>query len=178
MTYLKSLKASNTLPFSIAQVIPGTVIGPSELIKTATDASAHMDRMSRTLLFNDSKPRYAFGFVHVEDCARVHIEALDEERVPDKELPDWFIAAAGSEKSRNGKDVWKEAARAIENCFRDEVLSGTFNVVGENAPINMPFYVDSSVTESMLLSGEKFKGIVECVEEVGHWYVQLAQGNP
>ncbi|KAF1961942.1 NAD(P)-binding protein [Byssothecium circinans] len=174
MTYLKSLRTSKQLPFSIIQVIPGTVIGPSELINTATEASAHMDRMSRALLFNEPKPRYAFGFVHVDDCAKLHIEALDEEKVAEDRIPDWFVAAAPSERGKDGKEVWKEVGHVLEKTFEEAVKKEVFTIGRDNAPINMPFYVDSTLTESMVLAGGKFRGLAECVEEVGSWYVRLA----
>ncbi|KAF2641169.1 NAD(P)-binding protein [Massarina eburnea CBS 473.64] len=177
MAYLKSAKAAKKFPFSIVQVIPGTVIGPSELVTDASGASEGMDRMSRALLFNDPKPRYAFGFVHVDDCARVHIEALDEEKVPEEKIPDWFVAAAPSVKGMDGIEVWKEAGDKLEKSFEGQVNSGTFTIGKHNLPINMPFYVNSTLTERMLLDGKGFRGLPECAEEVGKWYVNLAEGK-
>lgn len=177
MTYLKSLKTTEKLPFSIIQVIPGTVIGPSELINSATEAEAHMDRMSRALLFNDPKPRYAFGFVHIDDCAGVHIESLDEEKVPESDIPDWFIAAACSEKGKDGRELWKEVGDALEKTFEEEVKKKRFTIGRTNVPINMPFYVDSTLTKTMLLGGAKFRRFAESVKEVGSWYVKLADLN-
>lgn len=173
MNYLQSLRSSGKLPFSIIQVIPGTVIGPSELVSNAADASARMDRMSRALLFNDPKPRYAFGFINVEDCAKIHVEALDEEKVPGNEAPPWFIAAADSVKGKNGQDVWKEAGDYVEEQLRDSIEKGWFTVGRENVPLNMPFYVDSSMTRRMLMGGRDFKGFPQSVVEVGRWYTQL-----
>jgi nucleoside-diphosphate-sugar epimerase len=174
MTTLKNLRSSGKLPFSIVQVIPGTVMGPSELVSTKTDARKHMDRMSRALLFNEPKPRYAFGFVHVEDCAGVHVEALDEVRVPDAGIPDWFIAAGSSDQSKSGKRVWKEAGDSIESTFKNEVASGLFTVGRDNVPTNMPYYVDSASTETKLLRHGKFKCLKECVKDVAEWYRGLA----
>ena len=145
MTYLKSLKESGNPPFTIIQVIPGTVIGPSELVNSASEASAHMDRMSRAFLFNDPKPRYAFGFVHVDDCAKVHIEALDEDRVPGPDIPDWFIAAVSSEPNKDGRKMWEEVSDALGNTFKNEVSKGIFTIGRGNCPINIPFYVDSKI---------------------------------
>lgn len=173
MTRLKELRASGELPFSVVQVIPGTVMGPSELASSAAEASTRMDRMAKALLFNGPPPRYAFGFVHVEDCAEVHISALDEAAVPEGTLPDWFIAAAPSERGKSGADVWREAGDEVKREFRQEVASGVFTVGRENMPINMPFYVDSRMTESMLLGGKRFRDIVACVKDVGHWYKNL-----
>lgn len=175
MTHLKSLRETRKLPFSIVQVIPGTVLGPSELITTSFEASARMDRMSKALLFGTGpSPRYAFGFAHVEDCAKVHIAALDEKNVPDGEIPDWFIAAASTEKGKNGREIWQEAGDLVEQEFKGEIDSGVFKVGRNNVPINMPFYVDSRMTERMLLGGQVFRSLPECVKEVGHWYKDLA----
>lgn len=175
MTHLKSLRVSENLPFSVVQVIPGTVIGPSELVTTASEALQRMDRMSKALLFDGMKPRYAFGFVHVEDCARVHIEALDEEKVPEGEIPDWFIAAALTEMGKNGAEMWGEVGDAVEKEFPQEVGSGEFKVGRDKMPINMPFSVDSRLTERMLLGGGKFRSLADCVKEVAHWYKTLAE---
>ncbi|KAF2864726.1 hypothetical protein BDV95DRAFT_613265 [Massariosphaeria phaeospora] len=177
MTYLNSLRINNELPFSIAQVIPGTVIGPSELVSSAKEAYAKMDRMSKALLFDETKARYAFGFVHVEDCARVHVEALEETRVRDHEIPNWFIAAATTDDGKDGNSVWREAGDMIEKEFPDEVKSGLFTVGRDNTPINMPFRVDSRKTQDMLFDGQKFRGLQECVEEVGSWYRSLVKSE-
>jgi nucleoside-diphosphate-sugar epimerase len=177
MKYLQTLRATAELPFSIAQIIPGTVIGPSELSVTASEALVRMDRMSRALLFNDPKPRYAFGFVHIDDCAAVHVMALDEERVHDSKLPDWFIAAATSPSDKNGEAIWKEAGNAIEMEFAEEIANGLMAVGRKNAPINMPFRVVSTLTEGLLLSGQKFRSLEECVIEVGQWYKKLVREN-
>jgi nucleoside-diphosphate-sugar epimerase len=170
MTTLKNLRSSGELPFSIVQVIPGTVMGPSELVSTKTGARKHMDRMSRALLFNEPKPRYAFGFVDVEDCARVHVEALDEGRIPDDEIPDWFIAAGSSDQSKSGEEIWREASDVIESAFKNEVAGGMFTVGRDNVPTNMPYYVDSTLTETKLLRCVKFKSLNECVKNVAEWY--------
>jgi len=173
MTYLKSLRAAAQLPYSIVQVLPGTVIGPSELIVSALDAAARMDRMSRALLFDDPKPRYAFGFVHVDDCAAVHIEALNEDKVPDSELPDWYIAAAPSPPGKSGSEIWRETGDVVEQEFGQEIKCGMVTVGRKNVPINMPYCVESRLTERLLLGGRNFRGLAACVTETGHWYRNL-----
>ncbi|KAL5373680.1 hypothetical protein DPSP01_012542 [Paraphaeosphaeria sporulosa] len=173
MTTLKNLRASGNLPFSIVQVVPGTVMGPSELVSTKMDGRGYMDRMSRALLFNEPKPRYSFGFVHVGDVARVHVEALDDVRIPYDEVPDWFIAAGASDPSKDGEETWKEAGDFIENNLQHEVASGMFSVGRDKVPTNMPYYVDSALTETKLLRHERFKSLKECIKEVAEWYTTL-----
>lgn len=174
MTRLQQLRTTGTAFCSIAQVIPGTVMGPSELISTKAEAKMKMDRMSRALLFNDPKPRYLFGFVHVEDCAKVHVEALDEAKVSEEEIPNWFVAAASSDKSRNGKETWREAGDVVATLFKNEVDDGMFTVGRGNMPINMPYYVDSTFTETKLLSGAQMRTLTDCIKEVAGWYKNLA----
>jgi nucleoside-diphosphate-sugar epimerase len=175
MTHLLSLRNSGQLPFSIIQVIPGTVIGPSEIVTTASQAYAQMDRMSKALLFNEPKPQYAFGFVHLNDCAAVHINSLDEVKVPESDVPDWFIAASTTPEGMEGKDVWREAGNVVERNFGKEVESGLFTVGRENMPVNMPYRVDSTLTERMLLEGAKFRSLGDCVREMGEWYRGLVE---
>jgi nucleoside-diphosphate-sugar epimerase len=175
MSHLSSLRHSSTLPFSIIQVIPGTVIGPSELATTSSQAYAQMDRMSKALLFNEPKPRYAFGFVHSKDCAAVHIEALNEVKVKNGEMPEWFVAAGSTEAGLEGKDIWKEVGDLVERELGDKVERGLFSVGRENVPVNMPYRVDSRLTEKMLLGGEKLKTLGECVMEVGKRYAELVE---
>lgn len=177
MTYLHSLRSSQTLPFSIIQIIPGTVIGPSELVTSAAQASAHIDRMSRALLFDEGKPRYAFGFVHVEDCAKVHVEALDEKNVPGDKAANWFIAAAESTKGKRGEELWKDAGDYVEEQLQNNVRKGIFKIGRNNGPLNMPFYVDSSLTKSMLMGGQDFRGLAESIVDVGRWYAKLSEGD-
>ncbi|KAF2996054.1 hypothetical protein E8E13_003421 [Curvularia kusanoi] len=174
MDYLDQLRLSNAMPFSIVQVIPGTVIGTSEFVKTAEEARKYMDRQTRALIFDDNTPRYAFGFVHVQDCARVHIEALDEKKVAAADIPPRFIAAATTEEGLDGYQVWAKAVDMVEKNFKDEVESGAFKVGRERVPVNIPYRVDSSVTESTLLGGERIRGLEDSVKEVAQWYVQFA----
>ena len=131
-----------------------------------------MDRQSKALLFDDMTPRYAFGFIHVEDCARIHIEALDE-RIRSEDLPTWYVAAGTVEPGIDGEKLWNDAADMIELDFGNEVKTGAFRVGRGKVPINMPFRADSSVTENMLLSGDKIRGLKDSVKEVAQWYVEL-----
>jgi nucleoside-diphosphate-sugar epimerase len=159
------------------QVIPGTVIGPSELITTSQEAKEKMDRMSKALLFNAPKPRYLFGLVHVEDCAAAHVNALDEDMVSDEELKkvDWLVAAGTSEAEKNGEEVWREVAEMVDREFRDEVERGVFEVGWDRVPINVPYRVDSKRTEGMVLGGKAMRGFAECVRQVAGWYSGLLE---
>lgn len=174
MDFLDKLRLDDTLPFSIAQVIPGTVIGTSEFAKTAEEAKKQVDRQTRALIFDDNTPRYAFGFVHVEDCARVHIKALDQIKVADTDLPPRFVAAASTEAGLNGTQVWNKAVHIVENEFEPEIAKGLFTVGRERTPTNMPYRVDSKKTEEMLLDGKPIRGLEESVREVARWCARLA----
>lgn len=173
MRYLNDLSMSRTLPFSIAQVIPGTVIGPSEFVTTPAQAIVQVDRQTKALLFDDMTPRYAFGFVHVRDCARVHIEALDESKVKTEDIPPWYVAAATVKDGYDGEKLWREAVDMVESVFKAEIAAGLFKVGRDRAPINMPYRVDSTRTQRMLLNGEDLRGLQESVREVAQWYVKL-----
>lgn len=174
MDYLDQLRLDNTLPFSIAQVIPGTVIGTSEFVKTAEEAKKHMDRQTRALIFDDNTPRYAFGFVHVEDCAKVHIEALDPNKVSDESVPPRFLAAASTEAGLDGHQVWSKAVSMVMSKFSSEVERGLFTIGKERTPTNMPYRIDSRMTEKILLDGKAIRGLQESVREVAGWYARLA----
>lgn len=179
MTYHNDLRVSKKTPFSIAQVIPGTVIGPSEFVITRQDAIMHLDRQTKAILFDDTKPRYAFGFVHVQDCARIHIEALDEEKVKTGDIPPWYIAAATTKTGMTGQQLWKSAMNMMIEEFVEELsifdFRGTFRLGATKVPINMPFRVDSRMTEGMLLGGDRIRGLEECVREVAQWYLSLEE---
>lgn len=138
-----------------------------------------MDRMSQALLFNTPKPRYLFGFVHVEDCAAVHVNALDEEVLSDEQLADvdWLVAAATGEVGKDGREVWTEVAGQLAGDFRDEVGRGVFKVGWDKMPVNMPYRVDSRWTESVVLGGRKIREVGECVKEVAGWYLGLLEGD-
>jgi nucleoside-diphosphate-sugar epimerase len=175
MKYLNDLRLSKTPSFDIVQVIPGTVIGPSEFVTTRSQALKHIDRQTKALLFDEMKPRYAFGFVHVRDCARVHIQALDEKKVRREDLPPWWVAAATSEEGIDGEKMWSKAADMVEKNFATEVKEGVFKIGRDKAPINMPYRVDSRRTEESVLEGEKMMGLEECVQGVAKWYLSLAE---
>jgi hypothetical protein len=42
-------------------------------------------------------------------------------------------------------------------------------------PVNMPYRVDSTLTERMLLEGAKFRSLGDCVREMGEWYRGLVE---
>jgi nucleoside-diphosphate-sugar epimerase len=173
MTYLNNLRIENSKQFSIVQVIPGTVVGPSEFATTAAQAFAHMDRHSRALLFDEFKHKYAFGFVHVNDCAKVHIEALDEQKVKSEDVPPWFIAAGSSDDGCDGEMLWSKAADMVEREFSREVEEGVFKLGRGRTPINMPYRVDATLTENMLLGSERIRGLEDCIRDIAQWYVEL-----
>jgi hypothetical protein len=104
---------------------------------------------------------------------RSDVEALDEVKVPDRELPRWFVAAGMVEEGVTGEQLWGRAADVVERDFSREVEEGVFRVGKSRVPINMPFRVDSRVTERMLVGGERVRGLKECVGEVGRWYLAL-----
>jgi nucleoside-diphosphate-sugar epimerase len=173
MTYLNDLRLGKKVPFSIVQILPGTVIGSSEFITTRSQALNHIDRQTKALLFDEMKPRYAFGFVHVQDCARVHVEALDEVKVKSEDLPPWFVAAGTPETGVDGETQWTKAVDMVEKEFGKEIEAGMFKVGRSKTPINMPYRIDSRFTEKMLLGGEKIRGLEESVKEVARWYLAL-----
>ncbi|KAF2277951.1 NAD(P)-binding protein [Westerdykella ornata] len=171
MKHLEAIKSK--LPFDIVQIIPGTVIGGSELHSSASEAYAQMDRMSRAILFDDVRPRYAFGFVDVNDCAAVHVGSLDEKALPTEEIPRWLIAAATTEKGKTINEVWREVGEAVERHFPKEVEQGVFRLGKHNIPINMPYRVDSGWTQSRLLERRRFKSFEDCVLHVAKCYLDL-----
>jgi hypothetical protein len=173
MAYLDDLRVNKKTPFSIVQVIPGTVIGPSEFVTTRSEALKHIDRQTKALLFDEAAPRYAFGFVHVKSCAQIHIEALDEENVKTEDLPPWFIAAATSEEGLNAEEMWSKAADGVEKEFGEGAKDGVFKLGRTKTPINMPYRVDSRLTEKMLLDGGKMRTFEDCVREMTRWYLSL-----
>lgn len=176
MTHLTALAhASPAPPFSIVQIIPGTVISPSASAHTRPAARATMDRQSRALLFDDATPRYAFGFVHAQECAAVHIEALDELKVPANLIPPFFIAAATEDEGMCGGELWARAVAIVEREFEAEIKEGIFSVGTGRVPVNMPYRADSKRTEEMLLGGQKMRGLGECVTEIGRWYTGLRE---
>jgi nucleoside-diphosphate-sugar epimerase len=172
MTYLSSL--SPAPPFSIVQIIPGTVIGTSSA-RTRSVARAAMDRQSRALLFDDATPRYAFGFVHAADCAAVHIEALDEAKVPVDQIPPFFIAAHAEDEGVDGESLWARAVDVLERDLETEIAKGVFKIGRSRVPVNMPFRADSRRTEATLLDGRRMRGLGECVLEVARWYLGLEE---
>ncbi|KAF2198788.1 3-beta hydroxysteroid dehydrogenase/isomerase family protein [Delitschia confertaspora ATCC 74209] len=179
MRHLLSLKNSDNLPFSIVQVIPGTVIGqPYELTPTAEEVYNRMDRMCRAILFNEPKPRYLFGFVHFLDVAKVHVEALDEVKVPREKIPDFFIAASSTPEGKDAARIWREACEMVDEEWYPEVRDGIFKVGWERLPENIPFRVDSGLTERMLFDDAKgFVDFEGCLKEVVTWYLKL-KGPP
>lgn len=111
----------------------------------------------------------------MSDCARVHVEALDEKVVRKRDLGKmkWLIAASSSEPGDDGARMWNRACDMVERDFGDEVKSGVFRVGRNKVPVNMPFRVEAGVTEGLVCNGERFRGLEECVGEVAGWYLRL-----
>lgn len=178
MSFLKDLNSTGRLPFSIVQIVSGTVMGPSELITSVESARIHIDRISKSLLFNGPRASYGFAFVHIWDCARVHIEALDESKAPTVSIPDWFVAGASTRSDATIAHIWNEVGAMVEAEFRDDVSIGLFTVGRHNWPINVPFRVESGLTSTMLMNGDDFKPLSHSIREVAAWYKGLVLSDP
>jgi nucleoside-diphosphate-sugar epimerase len=99
--------------------------------------------------------------VHLEDVARVHVQALDVDKVPGNSS---YILSQNTE--------WEEVTEIVERCFPDAVKKGILPNSGEG--MSHPIFVDAGRTEEVF--GVRFLGLEEQVRSVVGHYLEVRMG--
>jgi len=100
--------------------------------------------------------------VHLEDVARIHVQALDVDQVPGNSS---YILSQSTE--------WEDVTEIVGRCFPDAVRKGLLPNSGEG--LSHPIFVDAGRTEEVF--GLRFRGLEEQVRSVVGHYLEVRMGN-
>lgn len=108
-----------------------------------------------------------FGLVHVDDCARVHVGALNTAKIHGNQI----LMCAWNTVGKSAEKFWQDALEKVENVFPRDIENKVFELGRE--PFRMLMQVDSTKTEELFEF--KFKNFSEQVLGVSEWYSGLVK---
>ena len=122
--------------FSIVNIMPAYVIGANELVTDASKVALGSNGLVMGIILGKSfpDPRSA-GVVHVQDVARIHIEALDMQKVPANKS---FILVSGTVAFDDAFDI-------VRKHYPDKVADRTLPLGGSITPIYNRFDVSETL---------------------------------
>jgi nucleoside-diphosphate-sugar epimerase len=151
--------------FTVINLLPSYVIGRNELATTSEDLRKGSNNVPLSILNGViwPTPRPAVA-VYIGDVARIHVEALDEEKVKGNAT---FILE-GKNGKEGGELVLDDAVAVAKEYFEDAVKEGILPLGGhtESAVHNM------DASETVKVFGE-LKGYKDSVREVVEQFVEL-----
>ena len=165
LAYNASLRfmAEKKPQFGLVNVMPAFVAGKNELAKTRKAVNGGTNALFLNVLLGVQNPDGLWSLTcHVDDVARVHVQALNEGLVKD---------GANLGVVYNGLDggsTWDDAIEIVKKHFPEEVKKGVFPLGGTQG--SNPLKFDASETEKIL--GFKFKDFEEQVVSVAKAYVE------
>ena len=106
--------------FSVIHVLPSVIIGRNELVTTASDFSSGTNRYVINIAKGLDAPAPLLGAsVYVNDCADIHLLALDDKINGNQN----FIASAGAV-------VWNDVSEIIRHDFGEKVKDHSLKLEG------------------------------------------------
>jgi nucleoside-diphosphate-sugar epimerase len=149
--------------FTIVNLMPGYVFGRHEFATSAADLLATSNVIPLSIVLGKQLPGARPGTIcHIDDVARIHVEALDEEKV--KGNRDFVI-----DSRKEGEKVnFDDAKGVVERCFGKEVEQGVLKLGGGIGSVGLR--INGEETRSVF--GE-LKGYEESVREVVEQFVEL-----
>ncbi|QDS68774.1 hypothetical protein FKW77_005277 [Venturia effusa] len=155
---------SKTKPgFDIINILPSVILGYNELTTSITAMlSSGTNRLVASIISGiPATPNSIGATVHLDDCAKIHIQALDPSIPGNRD----YLAHAT-------KINWSDdsVANIARQHFPDEVKSGVLPLNGGFPNTDIDF--DSSETERVF--GIRWMGVKEQVKSVIRQYVDLA----
>jgi nucleoside-diphosphate-sugar epimerase len=151
--------------FTVVNLLPSYIIGRNELVATSEDLRKGSNNVPLSILNGVTwpTPRPAVA-VYISDVARIHVEALDEEKVKGNAT---FILE-GKNGKEEGELVLDDAVKVAKEYFADAVKEGILPLGGhtESAVHSM------DASETVKVFGE-LKGYKDSVREVVEQFVEL-----
>jgi nucleoside-diphosphate-sugar epimerase len=144
--------------FSIVHVMPSYVFGANDLVTDATAIASGSNAILMGLVLGMAAPNASPGtVVHVDDVARIHVGALDEEKIPGNAN---LLASVPAQ--------FEDALEIAARLFPEAVQDGRLPLRGKR--VTLPMTVD--VQDTVAIFGP-LKGYEEMVESVVGQYLKL-----
>ncbi|KAF9471773.1 NAD(P)-binding protein [Pholiota conissans] len=152
--------------YSVASIFIGTVIGPNDLFKTATELLKSSNVLAVAPLLGMSFPPIQSVYIHLDDAAMSHIRALTIDLAPGttRNIVSAYNTVANPDSVR-----WNDSIDIAKKEFPAALESGVFPLGG--AVSTLKALVDSAEDERVL--GMKFKPLEVATREVISQYVEL-----
>ncbi|KAL5327869.1 hypothetical protein ACEPPN_005575 [Leptodophora sp. 'Broadleaf-Isolate-01'] len=152
--------------FTIVNIMPGFVIGRSELITRSEELLKSTNAVPLSIVLGvKNEGKKPAMITHIDDVARAHVGALDTEKVVGNR---GFLL----QSDVGGKVVFEDALLVAREKFADAVEEGILPLGGTTG--NAYQIVDSSATEEVF---GKLKSYREAVESVLGQFVELKRGE-
>ena len=149
--------------FDIINILPSMVIGKNELNTKKEDLETGTNGVALGPLVGIKLEMPSLGVsVHVNDVARVHIDALNPAISGNRNL----LCSSGGLQGTS----WDDAKEIGKRYYSKQVANGLFNLSGSSP--SRPIRLDASETEKLL--GWKFATYEEQVQSVADHYIELA----
>ena len=148
--------------------MPSFIIGKNELVTSLSNIGSGTNAFSLAAIRGYKNAPSIGVTVHLNDVAKVHVLALDEEKLPKQAEPiyDHFLTSSGGVEGTKFDD----AIEIVKKNFPAQVEQGLWPMNGTHPAKRFP--IDSSRTEKVF--GIQFKGFEEQVKSVVEHYVELA----
>jgi nucleoside-diphosphate-sugar epimerase len=144
--------------FSIVHVMPSYVYGANELVIDARSVASGSNAMIMALVLGKTAPNASPGtVVHVDDVARIHVGALDENKVPGNAN---FLASISAE--------FEDTLEIARKQFPEAVQDGRLPLGGKRATLLVNFDIEETVKVFGPL-----KSFEEMVKSVVGQYLEL-----
>ena len=142
--------------FSIVHVMPGYVFGANELVSDAASVSSGSNAIFMSMLGTEELDPTFGAVVHLDDVSRIHVGALDEEKVP-----------AGANFITAIPVKFEHTLDIVKRLFPEAVEDGRLPFIGRQT---MPLTIDIQATVDAF---GPLKGYEEMVKSVVGQYLRL-----
>lgn len=162
---VRSFVESNSVGFSVVNVIPGTTIGPNELAASPREVIAGSNMSALGPLLGIKFSPIPSILSHIDDVAFAHVKALDVD------VPPGSIANSlpvFNSKANPAPFDWDDSIQIVREDFPE---AESLFPLGGTVPVAR-LWADSTADEELL--GRKFKGYREAVGDVVRQYIELA----
>jgi nucleoside-diphosphate-sugar epimerase len=144
--------------FSLVHIMPSYVFGANELVSDAVSVSRGSNSVLMSMLVGMKDPAPTVGtVVHVDDVSRIHVRALDEEKVP-----------AGANFITSIPVEFENTLDIAKRLFPEAVEDGRLPLGGSRQ--TLPLTIDTQATVDVF---GPFKGYEEMIKSVVGQYLGL-----
>ena len=157
--------ATQSPHFTIVNIMPGFVIGRSELITKSEDILKSTNAVPLAAVLGVKGDKKPAMITHIDDVARIHVAALDTAKVPGNR---GFLLQSGD----GGKIVFDDALEVAKEKFADAVEEGILPMGGTTGDAYQ--IVDSRETDEVFGGLKSYK---EAVESVLGQFVELKRAE-